>query len=110
MNFKQAIEKITEILSYHILPDSKTTDKEIVSEIIGIVDPAPTETFMDRLIAERDQLQDRHTKLEAFLSDKEKATKISGPTQVAMLIEQYQHMFKYLNILDERILDLQVKM
>lgn len=61
------------------------------------------ETFMDRLIAERDQLSDRLLKLEGFLSNKEKATNISGPTQVAMLIEQYQHMAKYLNVLDQRI-------
>ena len=70
---------------------------------------ATTETFMDRLIAERDQLSDRLLKLEVFLSDKENATKISGPTQVAMLIEQHHHMFKYLNILDKRIEDLAPK-
>jgi len=61
------------------------------------------ETFMDRLIAERDQLSDRLLKLEGFLSNEAKATEISGPTQVAMLIEQYQHMAKYLNVLDQRI-------
>ena len=61
------------------------------------------ETFIDRLIAERDQLSDRLLKLEGFLSNKTKATEISGPTQVAMLIEQYQHMAKYLNVLDQRI-------
>lgn len=61
------------------------------------------ETFIDRLLAERDQLSDRLIKLEGFLSNKTKATEISGPTQVAMLIEQYQHMAIYLNILDKRI-------
>jgi len=65
-----------------------------------------SETFIDRLIAERDQLSDRLIKLEGFLSNKTKATEISGPTQVAMLIEQYQHMAKYLNVLDQRIDDL----
>ena len=70
---------------------------------------ATTETFMDRLIAERDQLCDKLLKLEGFLSDKENAAKISGQTQVAMLIEQHQHMFKYLNILDKRIEDLAPK-
>lgn len=70
---------------------------------------APTETFFDRLIAERDQLCDKLLKLEGFLSDKENAAKISGQTQVAMLIEQHQHMFKYLNILDKRIEDLAPK-
>ncbi len=80
-------------------------------EAISKLEPATatTETFMDRLIAERDQLSDRLLKLEVFLSDKENAAKISGPTQVAMLIEQHHHMFKYLNILDKRIEDLAPK-
>ena len=104
----QAIEKITEILATHILPNSTTTDKDIVSEIIGIIDPAPisTLTFMDRLIKERDELKDKFEKLTQFL-ESGKSPEVVGARQFEMLKAQQSFMDGYLLVLNDRIKDLQ---
>jgi len=65
--------------------------------------PAKEETFFDRLVRERDELKDKVEKLASFLSDKEKAIKISGELQVAFLHRQLFYMNEYLGILKERI-------
>jgi hypothetical protein len=65
------------------------------------------ETFMDRLIRERDELQDKVTKLEAFLANKDKAIEISGMEQYELLNKQADAMLDYLIILNERINKLQ---
>ena len=65
------------------------------------------EKFMDRLIQERDELQEKLTKLEAFLSNKAKAIEISGMDQYNLLIKQVDVMYDYLAILNERINKLQ---
>lgn len=67
------------------------------------------ETFYDRLLKERDELSDKLTKLEGFLSNPEKVKQISGEIQFELLVEQSVHMTSYLNILDERIIDLETK-
>jgi tetrahydromethanopterin S-methyltransferase subunit B len=65
------------------------------------------EKFMDRLIQERDELQEKLTKLEAFLANKAKAIEISGMDQYNLLIKQVDVMYDYLIILNERINKLQ---
>ena len=64
------------------------------------------ETFYDRLLKESKELSEKVDKLEAFLSNPEKAKQISGETQFELLVEQSVHMTSYLNILNERIIDL----
>ena len=73
-----------------------------------VVEPKQ-ETFYDRLLKERDELSDKLTKLEVFLSNPEKAKQISGEYQFELLVEQSVHMTSYLNILNERIIDLETK-
>ena len=71
-----------------------------------VVEPKQ-ETFYERLLKERDELSDKLTKLEGFLSNPEKAKQISGETQYDLLKKQAEHMAYYLNILDIRIIDLE---
>jgi hypothetical protein len=81
-----------------------------INEIIGIVNPAPTattETFLDRLIKERDELQDKHAKLSSFLASKDKAIEISGEAQYDFMSSQLYHMAMYLQVLYARINHLQ---
>jgi len=66
-----------------------------------------SESFMGRLLRERDELKDKCEKLTSFLSDKEKAIKIAGIVQVELLVNQLYFMDEYLCILEERIEDLQ---
>jgi len=62
---------------------------------------------MERLIQERDELQDKVTKLEAFLANKDKAIEISGQEQYRLLLDQAHHMDCYLATVNERINKLQ---
>jgi hypothetical protein len=80
--------------------------KKYFDDNLEPAEPA-TETFMDRLIRERDELQDKLTKLEAFLANKTKAIEISGMDQYNLLIKQVDVMYDYLAILNERINKLQ---
>jgi hypothetical protein len=66
------------------------------------------ETFLDRLQKERDELSDKLVKLEAFISNKEKAIQISGQAQYDLLLKQSHFMNEYLNILDHRLVLLQI--
>jgi hypothetical protein len=70
--------------------------------------PPKEETFLDRLQIERDQLNEKATKLEAFLANKEKALEISGQVQYDLLLKQIKPMKSYLKILDERLFALQI--
>lgn len=70
---------------------------------VAKIEPAKEETFFDRLVRERDELKDKVEKLASFLSDDEKATKISGKFQVSFLHRQLFYMNHYLGILNERI-------
>jgi hypothetical protein len=67
-----------------------------------------TETFLDRLQKERDELSDKLVKLEAFISNKQKAIQISGQSQYDLLLKQSHFMNEYLNILDHRLILLQI--
>jgi hypothetical protein len=80
--------------------------KKYFDDNLEPAEPA-TETFMDRLIRERDELQDKLTKLESFLANKTKAIEISGMEQYNLLIKQVDVMYDYLAILNERINKLQ---
>lgn len=64
---------------------------------------ATTETFLERLIKERDELDTKLTKLNSFLSNPTKAVEISGIEQYALLCQQELHMKYYLGVLNERI-------
>jgi predicted ATPase len=61
------------------------------------------ETFLDRLVKEKDELMDKHSKLESFLANKGRAIEISGQQQFDLLNEQEGYMRRYLEILEERI-------
>ena len=67
------------------------------------VAPQKEETFMDRLIKERDELHDKFEKLTSFLSKEEKAKEISGIRQFTMLSTQWGYMGQYLATLNQRI-------
>jgi hypothetical protein len=82
--------------------------KEYFDENLEEVEESKQETFLDRLQKERDELSDKHVKLEAFLSNKEKAIQISGQAQYNLLLKQSHFMNEYLNILDHRLLLLQI--
>lgn len=70
--------------------------------------PPKEETFFDRLQKERDDLNEKATKLEAFLANKEKALQISGQVQYDLLLKQIKAMKSYLKILDERLFAFQI--
>ena len=59
------------------------------------------ETFVERMITEKDELQDRVTKLENFING-EKFKELKGLEQV-YLKEQLKFMRGYLSILRQRI-------
>ena len=69
---------------------------------------ATTETFLDRLIAERDQLKDRFFKLTQFLESGTAKEKV-GARQFEMLKAQQSFMDGYLLVLNDRIDNLQPK-
>jgi hypothetical protein len=60
-----------------------------------------TETFMDRLLKERNELEDRSKKLEAFINGEKFAT--IETIQQSLLVVQLQAMKTYLRCLYERI-------
>jgi hypothetical protein len=82
--------------------------KEYYDKNLEEVEEPKQETFLDRLQKERDELSDKHVKLEAFISNKEKAIQISGQAQYDLLMKQSHFMNEYLNILDHRLLLLQI--
>lgn len=59
------------------------------------------ETFVERMITEKDELQDRVTKLENFVNE-EKFKELKGLEQV-YLKEQLKFMRGYLSVLRQRI-------
>lgn len=59
------------------------------------------ETFVERMITEKDELQDRVTKLENFVNE-EKFKELKGLEQV-YLKEQLKFMKGYLSVLRQRI-------
>lgn len=62
------------------------------------------ETPYGRLISEKRHLDEKITKLNAFLADEEKANKIAGYTQVGLMQRQLDVMLEYSSILNTRIL------
>lgn len=68
----------------------------------------PSETFLDRLYIERDELNERFSALDSFL-DKGYSYVIDkvGALQASLLISQHMCMSGYLNILNSRILDIE---
>ena len=76
--------------------ENKNTTTTIVAET--------AETPYDRLIIEKQQLDERIVKLNALLSDGEKAEKIAGYPQVGLMQEQIDVMLHYSGILNTRIL------
>lgn len=86
---------------------------EVVNECLEAISKlesatATTETFMDRLIAERDQLKDRFFKLTQFLESGTAKEKV-GARQFEMLKAQQSFMDGYLLVLNDRIDNLQPK-
>ena len=59
------------------------------------------ETFVERMVKEKDELQDKVTKLEIFING-EKFKELKGLEQV-YLKEQLTHMRAYLSVLRQRI-------
>ena len=68
----------------------------------------PSETFIDRLYIECDELNERFTTLDSFL-DKGYSYVIDkvGALQASLLISQHLCMSGYLNILNSRILEIE---
>jgi hypothetical protein len=64
------------------------------------------ETFLDRLIKEKNELAEKLDKLTSFLNNKEKAISISGHKQYEYLCLQKDVMAEYHDILVDRIRDL----
>lgn len=69
---------------------------------------ATTETFMDRLIKERDELKDKFFKLTQFL-ESGKAKEVVSARQFEMLKAQQTFMDGYLLVLNDRIEDIQAQ-
>ena len=65
----------------------------------------PIETFLDRLVIEKQELTVKVDKLRKFLSMKDVIMKV-GSFQFVRMTEQIEVMEKYLNILTRRIEDL----
>lgn len=76
--------------------ENKNTAATIVAET--------AETPYDRLITEKQQLDEKIVKLNAFLSDDEKAVQIAGYPQIGLMQEQLDVMLHYSEILNTRIL------
>ena len=68
----------------------------------------PAETFLDRLSIEQYELAKKVSGLRKFLYAEDEQMKV-GKFQFIKLIEQFEVMKKYLNILTERIEDLKMK-
>lgn len=68
----------------------------------------PSETFLERLYIERDELNERFTALDSFLKKgySDVIDKV-GALQASLLISQHMCMSGYLNILNFRILDIE---
>lgn len=62
------------------------------------------ETPYDRLVIEKQQLDEKIVKLNTFLSNGEKAEKIAGYPQVGFMQRQLEIMLEYSSILNTRIL------
>lgn len=88
------------------------TDKltEIAEALIDQLYPSPVEpkeeSFMDRLLKERDELSTKIDKLSAFLG-KTDLVKTVGMVQAEWLFDQQRVMREYLGILDKRIANLE---
>lgn len=61
-----------------------------------------SETFVDRLNIERDELVEKIKKLESAISKRDFISKV-GITQYELLYQQLTHMNKYLEILEKRL-------
>lgn len=61
-------------------------------------------TPFSRLVKEKNALDEKIVKLNAFLEDEEKASKITGWFQVGQMREQLDVMLRYSGILNTRIL------
>ena len=59
--------------------------------------------WKDRVKTEYDELDERLTKLRAFLEDEDEAIRIAGEDQVSMMWEQKDAMEQYLQILGHRL-------
>lgn len=63
-----------------------------------------SDTPFTRIVEEKRALDDKIAKLNAFLEDEEKASKITGWFQVGQMREQLDVMLRYSGILNTRIL------
>lgn len=63
-----------------------------------------SDTPFTRIVEEKRALDDKIVKLNAFLEDEEKASKITGWFQVGQMREQLDVMLRYSGILNTRIL------
>jgi len=59
--------------------------------------------WKDRVENEREELDERLTKLRAFLSNEEKALEVAGATQVELMHEQQELMERLLQVLSHRL-------
>lgn len=84
--------------------------KKYFDENLEPAEPEPatatTETFMDRLIKERDELKDKFFKLTLFL-ESGKAKEVVSARQFEMLKAQQTFMDGYLLVLNDRIQNLE---
>ena len=62
------------------------------------------DTPFSRLVEEKKALDEKIVKLNVFLADEEKASKITGWFQVGQMREQLDVMLRYSGILNNRIL------
>ena len=91
---------------YHVRytnPDGSTHDswspKSVFDEAYK-----PSDTVLDRLKIERNELRERIEKLEDFIEqDFSEATKKAGSLQAALLVCQRSYMVNYLDVLQARI-------
>lgn len=63
-----------------------------------------SDTPFSRLVEEKRELDEKIVKLNAFLKNEEKASKIAGWVQVGQMREQLDVMLRYSGILNTRIL------
>lgn len=82
--------------------EKNKTNQEILANRVD--EFVPESTPYDRLIMEKQQLDDKIVKLNAFLSDGEKAEKIAGYPQVNLMQRQLEIMVEYSSVLNTRIL------
>lgn len=69
----------------------------------------PSETVLDRLRIERDELASRYDSLQKFLSGGLPGSvfQMVGQYQFEMLVEQRAHMLSYIKVLDSRIMNIE---